>query len=398
MKLTTTGILTKIAAFLVVSARAVNGQCPDVPAIVQSLSLGGTYCYLQSVDPRRADLFATVLAKAFEIDPTYGFILHCLEDLLGSFEIGTPRAVCNDGKTELAMFSKVVSTIIPLNSDAWGVNNGTVETDVAWGVPMCKSALCNTEVFNQVLTETWSDFFDLVDADWRNFGFKAIATYAPTAECVYDQIDIPVNNPELYCSGDNAPVCNNIRLAEITLGDDAPFEVAICDDNNCLASLGASDVVGYYANGARGRDPFCIVIEGENDNFMARFQETSAKISDKAFNLSNYCSAAAASKRTGRCEPPTDAPVTLQPVIPPTDAPVTLQPVIPPTDAPVTLQPVIPPTVSPVVVTKAPVRMTSAPVPAQVPVPTPVPAVSAPTKGKKSKKGKGKRNGESFFN
>ena len=71
----------------------------------------------------------------------------------------------------------------------------------------------------------------------------------------------------MHCS-DNAPVCGNIRLAEqLTLGDksgaDGPFEVAICDDNDCLALVGTVDIVGghLFASGYRGENPFWIKMQ-----------------------------------------------------------------------------------------------------------------------------------------
>lgn len=286
-----TPLFTKIAASLIVFAKAVNGQCPDVPATVAAVGLGGTYCYLVGINQGFANLFEIVVSKSVEIDPTYAFLSECLEDVLAgslSTQTGACREInCEDGKTEFAIFSEV--------------KNVTTATTLGWDTPLCLKASCDTDVLQQVLTETYLDFFDFVSVDWRNRNFTATATYTPTAECLYDQIVDPVENPELYCSGDNAPVCSNIKLVEITIGEDAPFEVAICDDNDCIASVGTADIAGHYATGYMSANPFCI--EDEGRNFQNKFQTepVTSKYSDKAFESKSYCSAKAASRRTGRC-------------------------------------------------------------------------------------------------
>ena len=107
------------------------------------------------------------------------------------------------------------------------MKNVTTTTTLGWNTPLCLKASCDTDVLQQVLTATYHlDFFDFVDITWRNLNFTATATYTPTTECLYDQIVDPVENPELYCSGDNAPVCSNIKLVEITIGKEVMTMIA----------------------------------------------------------------------------------------------------------------------------------------------------------------------------
>jgi hypothetical protein len=113
--------------------------------------------------------------------------------------------------------------------------------------------------------------------------------------------------PETYCSGESAPACSNKKLIEVQLGTDAPFELAICDDNDCLASLKntrplANFIDGYFPSNA---NTFCVP---EGSSYRQEFISIETTILEKDFNLSDYCSAAAASGRTGLCETPTEAP------------------------------------------------------------------------------------------
>jgi len=63
----------------------------------------------------------------------------------------------------------------------------------------------------------------------------------------------------LYCSGDKAPVCSNTKLLGIALGDDDPFEVAVCDDNDCFVSVVIIDVlVPIFVPGFNRRNAFYI--------------------------------------------------------------------------------------------------------------------------------------------
>jgi len=284
--------------------------------------LGGQYCNIYGVDPKQGALLATVVFTSFTFDSSGAFLQTCLPDLLGATLLGNEnqnRQVCEDGKTEIALYSTVESSSIPVDSKPYNVVDGVAKTDIGWLIPMCKSAQCDAGVLKQVLSETFLDFFDFVDSGWRTQGWDATSTVIPTGECVYDQIGAAVRNPELYCS-DDAPACSNMKLAEITIADDAPFEVAICDDNDCLTSVGAVDIVGYHATGPMlesfvmksdndqisQNDPFCI--SNDFPNFVSRNQKyVSAKILDKAFDKTNYCTAAAARERMGRCGPCSDS-------------------------------------------------------------------------------------------
>jgi len=328
-------LLTKIAALLAVSAKAVNGQCADgsvcitgAPSTPDSAycflrdidpnvgGLGDTYCGLYADSPENANLLVTVVTASFAFDPTGLFLGTCLPDLVEALLItqyNINRQVCKDGKTEMAFFSTIESSSFPEDSTEYNVVDGIAKTDIGWDVPMCKSDECDATVLQQVLTATFSEVFAL-STTWDPEDWKATSTVTPTAECVYNQIGAaPMQNPELYCTAD-APTCSNIKLAEITLADDAaPFEIAICDDNECLASVGAIDVPGYFASGEIAQsydpqvawtyenliDPFCLAYIA--DPFTLSQKYISAKISDKAFDKTKYCTVAAASARAGKC-------------------------------------------------------------------------------------------------
>jgi len=291
-------LLTKIAALLVVSAKAVNGQCADGSVCVTGApstpdssycflrdidptvgGLGDTYCGIYAESPENANVFVTVVATSFDFDPYGVFLGTCLEDLVQALLLTQSRPdinrqVCeDDNKTAVAFFSTIESSSYPTNS-------------LGWDVPMCKSDECDATVLQQVLTETFSDIFAL-STTWNSEGWTATSTVTPTAECVYDKIGAAMNNPELYCTED-APTCSNMKLVEITLADDAPFEVAICDDNECLASVGA---VGIPTETLI--DPFCL------DYLDEDLSQT--EISEKAFDKAEYCTVAAASARAGKC-------------------------------------------------------------------------------------------------
>ncbi len=309
---------TKIAALLLISAKAVNGNCEAPPTLV-GLGLGDIYCALYDTDPGQANLFETAVMSSLGIDPSGAFLGTCLNDLLVAALLADQkinRQVCEEGKTETVFFTAIESSSYPADSTKYFVPaDGIVKNDISWDYSMCKSDSCDANVLQQVLTANWLDFIEYGNdgvSGYRENGWKATSTVSLTAECVHNQIgEAPVTNPELYCTAD-APTCNNIKLAEITLADDAPFEVAICDDNDCLASAGAIDVVGYYAAGVLPQsyypqeeygefiDPFCIA--DLEPSFMRRNQKyVSAKISEKAFDKTEYCTVKAASKRAGRC-------------------------------------------------------------------------------------------------
>ena len=115
-----------------------------------------------------------------------------------------------------------------------------------------------------------------------------------------------------YCSGESAPACSNKKLIEVQYGTDAPFELAICDDNDCLASLKDTfplvNWIDSYLN--QFGNPFCLQTTFEGFEPVKVYPSIEITILEKEFILSDYCSAAAASGRTGRCETPipTQAP------------------------------------------------------------------------------------------
>ena len=65
--------------------------------------------------------------------------------------------------------------------------------------------------------------------------------------------------------------------------------------------MGTADTAGHYATGYNGANPFCIEEEGRNFQNQFQTEPVTSKYSDKAFESKSYCSAKAASRRTGRC-------------------------------------------------------------------------------------------------
>jgi len=295
--------------------KAVNGQkCENMPDSIANLNdayfsaIKDTYCELrygeaQSAD---ADLFELVVVAAINADPPYVFLGTCLQDVLEGMQAQQAEAAakdalgpCEEDDREGTAISRLEcedtqSKILTLS----GLTSTLRSTVNPWNLFMCKSATCDTDNLNQVLSAIYFDYFAAGGDDaWRTENFTVIDTYTPTVECFYDQIRAPLHDTELYCSGESAPVCNNTKLVEVKLGVDAPFEVAICDDNDCLASVGTPLSVSILADGY-GPNPFCLP---EEKNYPRELTEVLITYSEKEFNLSDYCSVAAASGRTGRC-------------------------------------------------------------------------------------------------
>jgi len=308
----------KIAASLVVFAKAVNGEeeCPlaawlQVPALTESFpSIVPTYNYLLDEEgSNEACFFAYVVYVAITVeesvfdlkpyeDPASSFLNTCLQDVVTGLQQQVAGAtesdiVCADDKTKVNPHSEVIGMLHP----EW--NHFEI-----WNLFICKSPSCDSTVLNTVLNSiyiTYASFNCDEDEDCWTDGHTATATYTPTTECLTKQIQDPLEDPELYCSGDNAPVCSNTKLLEITLGDDDPFEVAVCDDNDCFDSVEEiDDLVPIFVSGLNPRNTFCI----PEESYRGEFTEVFAEWSTKDFNLVDYCSVAATSGRTGMCKMP----------------------------------------------------------------------------------------------
>jgi|AntRauTorckE5430_2_1112549.scaffolds.fasta_scaffold00882_8 hypothetical protein len=326
-----------------------NGSCDDddddvvlppeidcvPPPEIKAIGQDQQYCDLYENDPRQANLFHIVVQKALQFDPTFNFLVECLESLLLGAQYQqremdieeeiqnscgqddrndtyVSRYVCKEDETK-------VNTFFGLEYNGASTSRRT-PTIIPGDILICKPDSCQTDVLKNILKETFLDFDDIgtTDGAYRKENYTAVEAYIPTAECFYDQFQAPSDDPELYCSGDNAPVCNNTKLVDVDLGVDGSFEVAVCDDNDCIDSLGGvelADIAGGFAVGfglyiGAQRNPFCYKAEFDPSTtpFMSRFVNATATYSDKVFNLADYCSVAAVSKRTGICDPkPTKA-------------------------------------------------------------------------------------------
>jgi len=246
-----------------------------------------------------AAFLTLVVGAAVDADPSYAFSIACLQDVIDGVQFqqleasqginndGIPHAryQCDDTKTK-------VTTISIITED------GRRERVRQWQLYICKSATCDTDTLNQVLNSISLDYYAL-EGNPFDEGTIVSDTVTPSTECFHEQIGETINDPDVYCSGESAPVCINKKLIEIKLGTDAPFEIAVCDDNDCLASLGDAPpyrLLERWIYWLMGGNQYCMPVE------MGRQTSVSVDItvSEKEFNLSDYCSAAAASGRTGR--------------------------------------------------------------------------------------------------
>lgn len=314
-------ICATITSSLIVPTKAVDGDCKPSETITQ-LGQADTYCTLFNEDPAQANLFEIVVKKGFEADSSTGFLQHCLTDvLLGSKYVESQgflyeKTPCGEDEKNTTYVSNWVcsenttkiTTYASMEKD-YPTNDVTKKTINDWNLLICKKDTCDINILQQVLTETYMDFLEIgpTKGAARKNNYTTTAVHTPTVKCFYDQMRDPIEDPELYCSGDDAPVCKNTKLIEITIDNAAPFEVAICDDNDCFNSLGDTNttlkLAGAFAVGfAEGYNAFCFK---EGNTFQKRMKDVNAVfVTDKVFNLKEYCSVEAVSGRTGICEPP----------------------------------------------------------------------------------------------
>ena len=318
MKLTP--LLTKIAASLFIAAKAVKGQqCDGMPDSIANLPeflsmIKQTWCDLKVNDPSggEAALLTSMVGAAVVADPSYAFFGTCFQDVFdglkaqqienyyeseGIEQNGTriSRYECDDTKTKVATLSVITETDSPYEPLRERVD--------PWHLYICKSAACDTDTLNQVLTLICLEYY-AVGGNPYNEGVIVSETVTPIVECWIKQIGYQMNNPDVYCSGESAPVCSNKKLIEVKLGTDAPFEIAICDDNDCLASLGDAPPykhlevwIGEAVIVKGNPNPYCLPKEEYSQELLS----VDITLSEKEFNLADYCSPAAVSGRTGRC-------------------------------------------------------------------------------------------------
>jgi len=313
MKLTP--LLTKIAASLFIAAKAVKGQqyCDGIPEPIASLDdppfaeIKKTWCALNAADPTGVQpTFFTLLVGAILVaDPSGAFFGTCLPDVMEGMlfqqqEVagGDPWSFfqCDDTKTKVYTLSTMT------------IDYSSYTRVIPWELEICKADYCDTDVLNEVLNAIALEYFELGLQPFDE-GTTISDTITPTYECMIKQTGELMNSPEAFCSGESAPECSNKKLIEVQFGTDAPFELAICDDNDCLASLKDARPLEIWIDGFNSREirTFCLPPE----RFSQEFTNVEITILEKEFNLSDYCSAAAASGRTGRCYEtpiPTQAP------------------------------------------------------------------------------------------
>jgi len=290
-------------------SKAVNEQlCDDIPGVIADLDkilgvnatsdLKNVYCGLRNGqnETMESNLFLSIVKAAIDTKPAYTFLGTCLEDVMVAMQeqqVEAKKGVKMNSKTLKCKDNQSqVYVMTDLKNNTHSVNN-------PWLLYICKSATCKSDNLNGVLSAIYLDYFAAGGSEFWNDGKWMVGkTYTPTVECAFDQLYAPMRNTELYCSGESAPVCKKKRLVEVKLGDDAPFEIAICDDGDCLASVPqmylADNVDGYL-----GSNPFCLPNE---PTWPQEFTDIVIKYPVKEFNLNDYCSVAAKNGRAGRCK------------------------------------------------------------------------------------------------
>lgn len=131
----------------------------------------------------------------------------------------------------------------------------------------------------------------LVDGSLEEEGLSIVETLTPTTQC-FDGILKSLNDTEAFCAEDGGSTCMNKALVEISLGTDAPFEVAVCDDDDCLAQIPPT-VMESFVDGSRSLNPFCLPeeeIPQEITPVLVEYIET-------PFVSADYCSEASVEER-----------------------------------------------------------------------------------------------------
>jgi len=294
--------------------KAADGQlCANTPAIIANLPTGldsymnKTYCdKFKGKTTKESQLFLGFIQAAVATNHTVPFFTSCFEPVMVALE--TQQAINSNGKVMEANTLKCVKpeaqvyvrTELSNTTDSTPTKPG-YEISLRWELYICKPATCATNVLNDVLSAIYDDLFSFSGVSkWTTDNYKVLRTITPTTECYFEQMNDPMNNPELYC-GESAPVCTNTSLIEVKLDDGAPFEVAFCNDDNCLASMGThiswrSFVDGAFSSRYPG-NPFCLPLE----RVPQELTKSTLTKSEKEFKKSDYCSVAAKSGRIGRC-------------------------------------------------------------------------------------------------
>ena len=182
------------------------------------------------------------------------------------------------------------------------VNNDSGQPGWSGAPPLCVNMDgCNKDDLNDYLDVVTLNLVGLIDADADLSNLSSVGNhYIPTTTCD-DALYFGFFEPVLICL-DPTPNCADIKIADVKLGDDDPFEVAIsndgCSGDTVPETTNATEresLLSLYAN-LDGADsdvnPFCVPYD----------TEVEVSYTDKAFDKAAYCSKNAKKSRNGRCK------------------------------------------------------------------------------------------------
>ena len=263
-----------------------------LPPYVSLLDLGVNYCSLPTQELK--DFFEFILGKAVSKGLT--FVGTCLPDVLEGLQtqLGGGVITCSSDKTDFSPQTLVSS----LEGDLYYLD---------WGQFFCLNSMCNLADLSTFLDDViYKANAVLLGRSLEEEGYSIIETLTPTRQC-YDGIVESLYDTEAYCAADGGSTCMNKALVEISLGTGVPFEVAVCDDDDCLAQI-TPGLIESLAD-AQGNNPFCLPEEEtpqEITSVLVDYIET-------PFVSADYCSDASVVERfnAGECnsEEPEEPPV-----------------------------------------------------------------------------------------
>lgn len=247
-----------------------------LPNIVQSFEQGDLYCNLPSQEHK--SLVETALTKASLRGPDF-YTGACFQNVMASFASSissTSPRVCKE--TQIHLFPFTV------------VEKGDLVTYGGWGeVKFCmdKTCILDMEDLKSYLTDIFIAANGVVGSGIYQ-GFNATRTVVPTAYCSKGFGDFINRTQCVTDESEHFTNCSNKTMLDISFGIDKSFEFAVCDDNECIDQM-SLEVVGMLAN-------YLIQNKTGTEGLAT------VKLSEKDFDLTNYCSVAAIDERNNAIE------------------------------------------------------------------------------------------------
>ena len=264
----------------VLASAAIAAGCELTPNIAFLASngfptLGPSYC---NADDRTKTILekaaSLALAKVAEDGGSPAFLQRCLSQVLINYEV-----FLNGGDDQCSLtkqnsfgscppanpqYSFLYQTIDPqyLNKQKEVFEYGLIGTEESDGRYGTGVWCMNLDICPKADLQPF--LLSLINLNNAGQSFvPASEHYLPTKQCTTDLQK--VTQPETFCS-DSAPACTNVKLARVTLGSEAPFEIAFCDDScnapgEVTSNLTEDEKIEYIrtrVNGMGSDNPFCI--------------------------------------------------------------------------------------------------------------------------------------------